>query len=76
MLVTDRFPIDPIRMPMDRSKRYSVTSDAFTQGTSVDSSLGVRVPPVARAVRRIENSCRASPLLVYRTAQFSLSDRR
>lgn len=35
---------------------------------SKDSLLGRRLPPIGLAVKTMENSCRTSPLLVYRTA--------
>ena len=53
-----------MRMRIDRSIVYPWTSDTGTQWTSLDSLLGVGRPARGRAVRTMENSCRASPLLV------------
>ena len=54
-----------MRMRIDRSiVKLEHRSDAGTQRTSLDSLLGVGCPASGRAVRTMENSWRASPLLV------------
>ena len=54
-----------MRMRIDRSIVYSAISDTGTQRTWLDSLLGVGCRARGRAVSTMENSCRASPLLVY-----------
>jgi hypothetical protein len=51
-------------MRIERSIGKFAISAGATQRTSVDSELGVGVPPIGRAVKTTENSCRASLLLV------------
>ena len=45
---------------------YPEIAEAGTQRTSLDSLLGVGWPLTGLAVSTMENSCRTSPLLVYR----------
>jgi hypothetical protein len=53
-----------MRMRIDGSIAYEMTSGVGTQRTSLDSLLGVGCPARGRAVSTMENSCRASALLV------------
>jgi hypothetical protein len=55
-----------MRRRIDLSIVYPETDDVGTQRTSLDSLLGVGCPARRRAVSTMENSCRTSPLLVYR----------
>jgi putative nucleotidyltransferase with HDIG domain len=52
------------RSRIERSIWYSASSSRVTQRTWLLSSLAVGLPSTAWAVRTMENSCRASPLLV------------
>ena len=59
-----------MRSLMERSTWQPVRSPRGTHLTSLLSLLGVGCPPVATAVSKMENSCRASPLLVYKITCF------
>ena len=55
-----------MRTLVERSIEQPSRSPRRTHATSLLSSLGVGVPPAALAVQSNQNSCRPSPLLVYK----------